>query len=175
MYGDRANQSRIQEWIESKIDATYRKNMDGRVSRLEDMSISQVDMYPNRFVIYSTNVDASVTFDLNRMTGAISVSFSDKYGGKGGSPWWCLAVTRSASRTCSTLATADAPYDISILEYLRQNVLVQTGPTRAMTRRVSSRSGSGSRSGSNRSTRSRRETAATHRGNTNASRRRSRS
>ena len=184
MYGNRENEIRIQEWIVAKIDATYRKNRTStRVSRvalerLEDVNVSEFDILPNRFVIYSTGVDASVAFDLNQTTGAIRVSFSDSYGGKGGSPWWCMAIDRPASRTCTALATADAPYDISILEYVRQNLLVQTGPVRAMTRRVSVRrsgSRSGSGSGSSNSNRSRRETAATRRGSANASRRRSRS
>ena len=180
MYGDRANQTRIQEWIVAKISATVRKNTgwSTRISRtalerLEGINISEIDFSPNRFVIYSTDVNASVAFHLNQTTGNISVSFSDSYRGKGGSPWWCLATHRPASRTCASIATADAPYDISILEYLRQNVLVQTGPSRRVTaRRSGSHSGS---SNSNRANRSRRETAAPRRGNTNASRRRSRS
>jgi hypothetical protein len=165
MYGDRENETRIQKWIVAKIDATIRKNTgwSSKISRtalerLQDLNISEFDIYPNRFVIYSTGVDAMVAFDLNQTTGTISVSFSDSYGGKGGNPWWCLAIQRPESRTCSKIATADAPYDISILEYIRDNILVQTGPTRGMTRRPrsGSRSVSGSRSGSsNRSTRRR--------------------
>ena len=169
MYGDRANETRVQQWIVGKIDATYRKNSGRRVSRtalerLHDLNVSEFDIFPNRFVIYSTGVDAMVAFDLNQATGAIRVSFSDSYGGKGGNPWWCLAIHRPESRTCSALVPADAPYDISILEYIRQNILVQTGPVRGVSRRVTARSGSqsGSRSGSsssgssNRSTRTRR-------------------
>lgn len=144
MYGNRENEIRIQKWITAKIDATHRKNRGGRVSRtvlerLEDLNISDFDIYPNRFVIYSTDVDASVAFNLNPATGHISVSFSDSYGGKAGEPWWCLAVDRPESRTCTALVTADAPYDISILEYIRRNLVVQTGPVRAMRRRVTVR------------------------------------
>jgi hypothetical protein len=161
MYGDRVNQ--IMEWIQNKVSNTYHKNMRRRVSqtilgRLHDINISEVDTEPNRFVIYSTDVDAAVAFNLNQTTGNIRVEFSDSYGGKGGNPWWCLAVRRPESRTCAALVTADAPYDISILEYVRQNLLVQTGPVRTMTRRIRSGSGSHSRSGSgssNRSTRRR--------------------
>ena len=164
MYGDRENETRIQKWIVAKIDATYRKNRGSRVSRtalerLQDLNVSEFDVEPNRFVIYSTGVDAMVAFDLTPTTGAIRVSFSDSYGGKGGNPWWCLAVSRPESLTCAALVTADAPYDISILEYIQQNLVVQTGPVRAMTRRPRSHSRSGSRSGSgsssNRSTRRR--------------------
>jgi len=167
MYGDRANETRIQKWIVAKIYATIRKNTgwSSKISRtdlerLQDLNISEFDIYPNRFVIYSTGVDAMVAFDLNQTTGHIGVTFSDSYGGKGGNPWWCLAIQRPESRTCSKIATADAPYDISILEYIQQNILVQTGPVRGMTRRSGSRSRSGSVSGSrsgssNRSTRRR--------------------
>ena len=184
MYGNRENETRIQQWIVAKIDATYRKNRGGRVSRtalerLQDLNVSEFDIFPNRFVIYSTGVDAYVAFHLNQTTGHISVSFSDSYGGKAGEPWWCLAVDRPDSRTCTALVTADAPYDISILEYIRQNLVVQTGPVRAMSRRVTVRRSNSSprSSNSNRSsssTRRRRETAAIRRGS-NASRRRSRS
>ncbi len=121
----------------------------------DGLNVSEFDMESNRFVIYSTGVDALVAFDLNQTTGTISVSFSDSYGGKGGNPWWCLAVRRPESQTCTALATADAPYDISILEYIQQNLVVQTGPVRAMTRRPHPRSGSRSGSSSNRSTRRR--------------------
>jgi hypothetical protein len=187
MYGNRENEIRIQKWIVAKIDATIRKNTgwSSKISRtalerLQDLNISEFDIYPNRFVIYSTDVDAAVAFNLNQTTGAIHVTFSDSYGGKAGEPWWCLAINRPGSRACTATATADAPYDISILDYVRQNLLVQTGPVRAMTRRVtmrrsSSRSGSRSGSRSSNSNRSRRETAATRRGSANASRRRSRS
>jgi hypothetical protein len=159
MYGDRENETRIQQWIVAKIDATYRKNRGSRVSRtalerLQDLNVSEFDVEPNRFVIYSTGVDAMVAFDLNQTTGAIRVSFSDSYGGKGGNPWWCLAVSRPESRTCAALVTADAPYDLSILEYIQQNLVVQTGPARGVSRRVTVRSGSGSRSGSRSSSRS---------------------
>lgn len=170
MYGDRANETRIQQWIVGKIDATYRKNRGSRAAleRLQDLNISEFDIYPNRFVIYSTDVDASVAFNLNQATGHISVSFSNSYGGKGGEPWWCLAVRRPESRTCSALVPADAPYDISILEYIQQNILVQTGPARGVSRRV--RSGPGSRSGSrsvsgSRSGSSNRSTRTRHRSN----------
>lgn len=159
MYGDRENEIRIHNWIESKIHATIRRNMRSTTidrtvfERLDDLNVSEFDMEPNRFVIYSTGVDALVAFDLNQTTGTISVSFSDSYGGKGGNPWWCLAIRRPESRTCGKVATADAPYDISILEYIQQNLVVQTGPVRAMTRRPHPRSRSGS--SSNRSTRRR--------------------
>lgn len=148
MYGDKENEIRLYNWINAKISATVRKNRGSNIidrtaiERLEDLNVSEFDTEPDRFVIYSTGVDAMVAFDLNQSTGTISVSFSDSYGGKGGNPWWCLAIRRPESRTCSKIATADAPYDISILEYIRDNILVQTGPTRRPRSRSGSRSGS---------------------------------
>jgi hypothetical protein len=182
MYGDENNIYKLKKWIEDKIDATWRNNRRSSAlsvrdrEALEFLSAREMDLLPNQFVIYSTGVEASVYFNLNKATGKITVSFhSETFGSKGGNPWWCLATPRPDSSTCAKIATADAPYDISILEYLQQNVVVQTGPTRATSRRPTRRSSSSSRytisSNSNRS--SRRETAAIRRGS-NASRRRSR-
>jgi hypothetical protein len=143
LYGDEANVTRIMDWIQHKVDAT----MANRGT--QGLNPREMDMRPGHFAIYSRDVEASVHFALNKTTGEITVSFmSEAYGTKGGNPWWCLAVPRAGSRTCSKITTADAPYDISILEYLQQNILVRTSPMRTTSRRKTVRSGSGSGSGS---------------------------
>ena len=156
LYGDESNITRIMQWIEHKIDATVAKNRGVVSHALEGLNPRETDMHPAHFAIYSRDVEASVHFALDKATGEITVSFeSEAYGKKGGNPWWCLA----GPRTCSKIATADSPYDISILEYIQHNILVRTSPTRMTRRRLTgrSRSGSGSRSGSSSSSSSRRK------------------
>jgi len=165
MYGDSANQTRIQKWIDNKISATVSKNI-GRVprtkearttlERMQDLHSREMLMKPDVFEIACREPAAAVGFNLNQTTGEITVEFFG-FGEKGGNPWWCLAKPQDAdSKTCSPLALADAPYNITILEYIQRNLLVQTGPTRGTRRRVSVRGPNSSprSSNSNRSTRS---------------------
>jgi len=164
LYGGEANIDRIMRWIGEKIDATVAKNrgVNSRaIHALEDLNLRDTDMYPDYFSLYSTDVEASVHFNLDKATGEITVSFdSEMFGTKGGNPWWCLAVPRPDSRTCSKIATADAPYNISILEYIQQNILVRTSPMRTKTktnRRKTIRSGSSGSGSSGSSSSSRRK------------------
>ena len=164
MYGDTANQTRIEKWIDDKISATVRKNIglprtkEARTTleRMQDLHAREMLMKPDVFEIACREPAAAVGFNLNQTTGEITVEFFG-FGEKGGNPWWCLAKPQDAdSKTCSPLAVADAPYNISILEYIQRNLLVQTGPTRGTRRRVSVRwpTSSPRSSNSNRSTRS---------------------
>jgi len=161
MYGDSANQTRIEKWIDDKISATVRKNIGRKearttLERMQDLHAREVLMKPDLFEIACRDPAASVGFNLNQTTGEITVEFFG-FGGKGGNPWWCLAKPQDHdSKTCSPLAVADAPYNISILEYIQRNLLVQTGPARGTRRRASVRRPNSSprSSNSNRSTRS---------------------
>jgi len=157
MYGGEDNIYKFQKWIDDKIDATWRNNRGSSKLRVRDkealqfLSAREMDLEPDLIVIYSTGVEASVYFKLNQTTGEITVSFeSETFSSHGGNPWWCLATPRVSSKTCAKIATADAPFDISILEYIRQNILVHTGPIRATSRRQTRRSSSTRRKSNNR-------------------------
>jgi len=120
----------LMDWIQNKLDATWKKNQTNEKLRpslrdaLSGLSPRETDMMPLFFAVYSRDVEAHVMFHLNPITGEITVQFaSETYGNKGGNPWWCLAKPSVDSATCNTIVTADAPYDISIMEYLQTHVV----------------------------------------------------